>query len=150
MVAYWTAYRHLTDAAFAQIDVPKLAIDTTDGDWPAYQRQVLAFLDLPPVLEHPPCSNPARFVGTYRHTEGDTTGFVVVTREGGDLYLDGAPHVWPRTRLLPTADNAFDVESMPFTLTFEAHDDGATDRMIATGPELFSGRLPRLFVKEPG
>lgn len=53
MVTYWTAYRHLTDAAFAELAFPKVAIETTAGDWPAYRRQVLAFLDVAPVAAPP-------------------------------------------------------------------------------------------------
>src|SRR3954453_6154648 len=51
LVAYWTAYRDLTDRLFAGLACPKVGIETTAGDWAAYQRQALAFLELSPVAE---------------------------------------------------------------------------------------------------
>lgn len=148
MVAYWTAYRHLTDAVFARLAFPKVAIETTAGDWPAYRRQVLACLDLPPVEAwRLPDGALARFVGTYQYAEGNDQGSVTISLEAGELFLDGAPGIWPHSRLLPKAQNAFDVESLPFVMSFEESGDGHIARMLAAGPELLGGQLPRVFVK---
>lgn len=149
MVAYWTAYRQLTDAAFAGLALPKLAIETTAGDWLTYRRQVLAFFDLPPSeTRRLPDGEAARFVGTYRYEEGDAQGSATISLEDGELFVDGVPHVWPHNRLLPKAHNAFAVESLPFEVSFEEASDGRITRMLATGPELLGGKLPRIFVKQ--
>lgn len=149
MVAYWAAYRQLTDAAFAGLALPKLAIETTAGDWPTYRQQVLTFLGLPPAAtQRLPDGEAARFVGTYRYEEGDARGSATISVEGGELFLDGVPHVWPHNRLVPKARNAFDVESLPFEIAFSEASDGRIMRMVATGPELLSGKPPGIFVKQ--
>src|SRR5262249_16317068 len=119
MVADWTAYRAVTDAAFADLALPKLAIETTPGDWPTYRQQVLAFLDLPPAaMPRLAAEEAARLVGTYRSAGGDTPSPITVRLAERDLVLDGMPHVWPHTRLVPTAPNTFAVEGLPFQVTF--------------------------------
>lgn len=73
---------------------------------------------------------------------------MTISLEGGALFLDGAPQVWPHSRLLPKEHNAFDVEALPFAVAFDEASDGRITRMVATGPELLSGKLPQVFVKE--
>jgi deoxyadenosine/deoxycytidine kinase len=47
LVAMYHAYRAVTDHCFSQLNLPKLALDTSAGDWSAYSTQVLGFLNLP-------------------------------------------------------------------------------------------------------
>ena len=50
LVALYQDYRRLTDQLFAALDVDKVAIDTSAGDWPAYDqamRRALGVADSP-------------------------------------------------------------------------------------------------------
>jgi hypothetical protein len=50
LVAVYQDYRRLTDRLFAALDADKLAIDTSAGDWPAYEetmRRALGVADSP-------------------------------------------------------------------------------------------------------
>ena len=123
MVAYWAAYRDLTDRLFADLTCPKVAIETTVGDWATYQRQALAFLDLPPTAEPAvSAAELARYCGRYRGVAGVGES-CQITLAGQNLYVDGLPEVWQRTRLLPRGNGAFAVESLPIEARFAA--DGA-------------------------
>jgi hypothetical protein len=148
MVAYWTAYRQVTDTAFARSALWKVAIDTTLGDWPAYRQQVLAFLDLAPLAEAAvPADVLQRFVGRYAYAEREAQSSVTVSLEAGSLVLDGLPQVWPRTRLVPTSASTFAVESLPFEARFEEDGRGAVVRMVISGPALLGGRPPAILTK---
>jgi len=148
MVAYWTAYRGLTDAACTELAFPTLAVDTSAGEWSAYWQRVLTFLELPPTDERTITEREARnFVGRYRYEQGDTQGVVTIGFAHGELFVDGLPHTWPSNRLVQTSHNVFAVESLPFDLTFEGTSDGRVTRMVATGPRLLDGTLPGVFEK---
>lgn len=142
MVAFWQTYRLLTDAAVAAAQMPALAIENATGDWPDYQRQVLAFLDVRPASE--PAMTPAQLfplVGTYQGTCEDGEVTCQVWLEGEQLIVDGLPHGWPRTRLIPRETAAFEIESLPFTVRFVAGADGTAERLIASGPPLLFGHV---------
>jgi len=143
MVAYWRAYRQVTDMAFARSALPKVEIDTTLGDWPTYQAQVQAFLDLPSLADAAvPAEVLERFVGTYEYAERDTQGSVTISLDAGGLVLNGMPQVWRHTRLVPLSTSTFALESLPFEMHFEEDDRGAVVRMTIAGPELLGGRPP--------
>jgi len=149
MVAYWTAYRQLTDAVSAELPFPMLGVETSAGDWPVYWQRVLDFLDLPRLEEWKlPESEALRFVGCYRYEQDGAHGVVTITHEGEDLLVDGLPHTWPRNRLVPVMHNTFAVESLPFELTFAEGSDGRITRMVATGRTLLNGKLPGMFIKQ--
>lgn len=40
-------YRDLTDLCFQALAIPKMAIETSAGEWSSYQRRICKFLDLP-------------------------------------------------------------------------------------------------------
>jgi hypothetical protein len=46
-VQLYRVYRAICDDIFGKLTIPKLAIDTTEGDWPGYYRDILTFLQLP-------------------------------------------------------------------------------------------------------
>lgn len=48
LVQLYQAYRALCDEFFAQLSLPKIAI-CNEGDWAAYYRDILAFLQLTPI-----------------------------------------------------------------------------------------------------
>jgi hypothetical protein len=151
MVAYWAAYRQLADAACQTTGFATLAIETGAGDWASYQRQARAFLDLPPLPREVTLSpDLGRCVGTYiqRDTAGMVLCTVTVQLEGDRLVIDGLPQVWPRTGLMPTAANAFAIDSFPWSVVFVTDRLGAVERMIVSGPELLSGAAPGPLTKE--
>jgi thymidylate kinase len=52
-VELYQAYRHLTDQAFEQLDVRKLSIETSAGDWQAYRQRILDELTLTALSDTP-------------------------------------------------------------------------------------------------
>jgi thymidylate kinase len=145
MVAYWAAYRQLADAAYQATGFVTLAIETGAGDWPSYQRQAQAFLELPPLPGEMTISpDLGRLAGTYiqRDTTGAVRCTVTVQLEGDRLVIDGLPQVWPRTGLVAISSNAFAIDSFPWTVVFATDRSGAVERMIVSGPELLSGAAP--------
>jgi hypothetical protein len=149
MVAFWTAFRHLTDAAFAGSAMPKLAIDTSTGDWPAYQRQIADFLALPPAAEKlttPPAAL-ERFTGRYSRTVNDRQETCSVELLDGNLSLDGVPEIWPHNRLLPEGDTLFAVESLPLDVTFADDASGVAVSLAVTGPAFLGGSVTRTYAR---
>lgn len=149
LVAFWTAYRRIADAARDQLPFPTVVIDTTAGDWAAYWLDVLGFIGLFPVESHLLSGSQAtRFIGRYSSQEDDSQIIVTITSEDDQLFVDGLPNAWPRNRLAPRAGSTFAVESFSFEVTFEEDTLGNVTRMIATGPRLLDGTLPGSFVKQ--
>jgi hypothetical protein len=147
MASYWTAYRDLTDRLFANLACPKVAIETTAGDWAAYQRQALAFLELAPLAE--PQVSPAElagYCGRYRAVSGAGTS-CAIGREGERLYVDGLPEVWQRTRLLPRGTDEFAIESLPIAVRF-APDSAGWMRLEVTGAPLLGGAVAGEYERE--
>lgn len=149
MASLWRDYRAVTDDAFARITIPKLAIENSAGDWVSYQRTVLQFLGLPDAaFIDSPVQHANRFAGEYYAQMDDAEASCIVLCENGELLLDRLPLVWPRNRLVPIAQNAFAVESLPFTVLFEEDAPGEVVRMIVTGSALFSGTVDNIFRKK--
>ncbi|WP_199617581.1 AAA family ATPase [Paenibacillus alkalitolerans] len=149
MVAYWEAYRDITDEAYKQYPFRKMALDNTDGDWSTYNREVHKFLGLEIADEHEAPHNQERFSGRYvNETGGDR--FCTVIHEEGRLLVEGLPHAWPRAPILQAFGLTFDVESLPFQITFEADPStGKIIRFFIHGPELLEGSVNGIFRKEP-
>ncbi len=148
MAALWTDYRVFTDEAFARIGFAKIAIENSAGDWAEDERQALRFLGLPDVQKlFLPTDHIERFTGTYWHQENGVEQSCAIFIQGGDLFLDGVSLVWPRSRLIVRADMLFDVESLPFVVTFVEGASGSIERMMLTGPELLSGPVNTIFEK---
>ncbi len=151
MVTYWKNFRTLIEAALFQFDASKLTLENSAGEWSVYERNVLDFLNLPAdekvafapfLLKH--------FAGTYSYKEDDGDHMCLVLFENNALIIDGMPQVWPRTRLIPRSRNVFDIESLPFQVTFAEDAHGTISGMKVTGPELLFGNVDRFFVREEG
>lgn len=148
MAALWADYRVFTDEAYARIGFAKLAIENSAGDWKEDERQALRFLGLPDVQElFSSIDQLERFTGTYRYWKNGVERSCAVIIQHGELFLDGAPLVWPKNRLIARADMMFDVESLPFIVTFMEDTSGNVERMTLTGPELLSGPVYIVFEK---
>jgi len=153
MVAFWTDYRRLADEAAQATGFATLAIETGAGDWSTYQQQALAFLEVPPTRGVVvPSAELQRCVGTYVQLDAACVGQVkaIVRLEDDHLVIDGLPQVWPHTRLTATSAHTFDIDSLPFAVTFATDSAGVVDRMIVTGPELLSGNVAGTLAKERG
>lgn len=148
MVAFWRRYRAITDGAFARIRFPKLAIENAAGDWLAYQRAALQFLDLPTAhVSEAVTHDLGRFVGDYRSHGGDAEVACRVRMANDALLIDDLPFVWPGNRLIPISVNRFAVESFPLTVQFEEDRTGAIEGMVLTGAALLSGTIDYRFVR---
>ncbi len=148
MAALWADYRVFTDEAYARIGFAKLAIESSAGDWNEDERQAIRFLGLADMQE--PFSSIdqlERFTGTYRYQENGVERSCAVLTQHGELFLDGVPFVWPKNRLIARADMMFDVESLPFIVTFMEDTSGNVERITLTGPELLSGPVNTVFEK---
>ena len=149
MVSLWREYRAVTDREFARVAFPKLAIENSAGDWPAYERAVLGFLGLPEAANAGiSVPDPERYMGEYQYRADSADASCSVLWEHGDLLLDGVPFVWPRNRLVPTGEGTFAVESLPFTVRFEEGGTGIIEKMVLTGPRLLSGAVENVFAKK--
>jgi hypothetical protein len=118
LVVYWQAWRELADAAFERLRLAKLAVDTTEGDWPAYDRAIGAFLGLPPLATIPrlPAAELQPLAGTYVDpTDGLTCRIAV---ENGTLVAYDLPGAFPRNPLIPTSPGRFQAEAWAFGVTF--------------------------------
>jgi thymidylate kinase len=125
LIAYWEAYRALTDELFARSALERLALASAIG-WPARRRTLLEFLDLPDA--QPPPGDVGRFVGWYDGTE--------VRLEQEDLYAYDLPDRWHRLRLVPLGGRAFEVESLPHRVVFEEDAVGRVTGLRVTGPPM--------------
>jgi hypothetical protein len=47
LIQLYREYRELTDALYARLPIPKLAIENSAGAWEQDQQQAFAFLGLP-------------------------------------------------------------------------------------------------------
>jgi hypothetical protein len=146
LVTYWTDFRTLVDALFSRSDAAKLLIDVTEGDWHACERDVLDFLDLPPVTEQPvPADMLHRCCGQYTATQDGEPQVCTVVLRDGQLYLDGLSTVWPNSRLIPLSPTTFAVESFPYMVSFEGEPAEAASTLRLSGPPSFSGPINARF-----
>ena len=149
LVSFWSDYRQLTDMVCAAAPFPTLTIETSAGQWAAYQRQCLCFLNLPANIPAPAAiTDPQRYAGTYRTVTNTVAGSATISADGGTLLLDGLTQIWPRTPLLPRDVNTFALESLPFTVAFGEERDGAFGTLHLSGPTLLGGSLPTNFTRE--
>ncbi|SFS70961.1 hypothetical protein [Paenibacillus sp. BC26] len=151
-VAYWKAYRAITDEMFERLNTDKLSIDNSDGVWPEYELLILSFLGLESGLDVEVVSEELqRFAGVYyaeTESDSDTTCEVRFDRDTASLIVDRLPHVWTQTPLIPSGPNVFDVQSLPLQVHFAEEDSEQGIRLRLTGPTLLSGNVDVVFVKQ--
>ena len=148
LIAFWRDYRAFTDAAFARLGFPKLALALAADGWADAQRQAIDFLGLPPAVEATaPAGSLERFTGRYRDRDGVKPP-CTVSLDGGGLVLDGGVGLWPRSRLIPTGPDLFEIESFPLAAAFAADAGGEVDTMTIAGRELLFEDARGRFVRE--
>jgi hypothetical protein len=91
------------DHLYDQMQISKLKIENHLGDWPAYYRQVKAFIGIETadeIVESDPDLH--LNAGSYSFTdENHQEHICTVQWESGKLIVDGLPQVWTKTGLLP-------------------------------------------------
>ena len=124
LVRFWEAVKEIAEQLFTALDIPKLAIENSAGQWHDYYRQICAFLGLSWCAEPAPAAQYLRrFVGTYTCRHHDTVKVFTIHMDHGNLVIRDFPWLWPENRLIPKAHNVFYVASWPFELIF--HEDGS-------------------------
>ncbi len=130
MVVFWQDFVAVTDALFQQLEMAKIMIDTSGGEWDRYNRQVLAFLSIPPVSEGKiPAHYAARLAGVYKDEKSDRE--FAVRYEGGDLLINLFLTTW--TRLVPKKGDTFITEGWHFEVAFR--EDGSGRVSLEIGGE---------------
>jgi thymidylate kinase len=143
LLAYWREHARVCDAAVSRSRLRTVIVESGIGDWPARRHHIAEFLGppWPPRAAH---SEPdlARFVGRYR---GETGRQACVSVRDDALVVEGL--LWRDNRLLPRGVAAFDAESWPFRLIFEADTTGVVSRFRLDGPDLVGRRLSGVYDK---
>jgi hypothetical protein len=119
------------------LPIAKLAVDTTDADWPTYDHAIAAFLDLP-ALDPPgrlPAAELDRLAGTYVDPADGLEVRVAV--EDGILVAYDLPGGFPRNPLVPVGEGRFQAEAWAFGVMFR-------DDTLAVDANEWSSRERRL------
>jgi hypothetical protein len=128
LIRFFGHWNGIVDRLFERLGMAKLAIDASAGDWTSRERQLTAFLGLPP-MQGPVLrvDRPARFVGRYRDTASEDE-LVVAGGEGG-LHLRSSDP----TQLIPRRDGGFWLEAVCAEMTFGDERDGRFQRFELRG-----------------
>jgi hypothetical protein len=130
LVQFWEAVKEMAEQLFTALDIPKLAIENSAGQWHDYYGQICAFLGLPWCVEPTPAAQYLRrFVGTYTCRHKDTVKAFTIYVDHGNLVIRDFPWLWPENRLIPKEHNVFYVASWPFALIFHEDESGAIHSM---------------------
>src|SRR5262245_1118724 len=128
VVAFFELQRQVADRAFSNLDIAKLSIENSAGDWGTYRKRIADFLLIPP-MESPFRRVPTagEFAGTYRQPEsGDE---LTILENDQQLFLADET----RTRLIPAAEDTFHLEGMCIDFVFRRHDPDHTVYAELTG-----------------
>ena len=89
-------------------------IDSAAQDWPAYGRQIGAFLSTPPLVSpHRPVPGAVTYAGQYWNETADEQ--MAIVSEDGYLFLDDQS----RTRLIAGDPDVFEIEGIGAELRFQ-------------------------------
>jgi thymidylate kinase len=140
---FWRSYQALSNELFERSALDRIKVEASAGEWGRYRSEVMEFLELS-VADRPRPGNDDTLdcVGTYTQRSNDgTTMTVDISKQDGDLFASGLPHLWPRNRLVPVSTDTYQVVSFPCEIRFERDASGRICRLVARGPELLSGPL---------
>lgn len=134
LLRFWSDYHQMTDRAFSRFPFMKRNIENTTGNWMHSQQQVLDFLDVLSTDDLALSSEELQqFVGHYQsldHGEG-----CVVEYENEYLFLRGPAVVWQKNKLIPVAFDTFEIQSLPFVISFFTNEQGLVERLKMSGPK---------------
>jgi hypothetical protein len=135
LLQFWRDYQMLLFRAFTHSPFLKKEIENTAGYWRDAQQKIVDFLCLPLTddLTLSP-ENLQRYVGIYDCSSSGEQ--CVVEMEHDALYLRGPAVVWQKNRLIPvTFSGTFEVESLPFTVSFVQNEKSCVEQLVMSGPE---------------
>jgi hypothetical protein len=124
----WSETQQITDALFPRYTIRKLALETSDGNWEAYRRQIMEVVALPLVAEQQIVSarDLARLAGSYWHRQGESEQICAIVLEGGRLKVRsqqpqavGFFGAGPSRELIPIDTHSFYAGIAPVVITFE-------------------------------
>jgi hypothetical protein len=125
VIAFFEDYRALCDVLFARFAGPRIAVDSSAGDWPRHTRDITDFLGLPPMAEPSAPAAPAELTGHYR--AGDDEWILAADERG--LFFDDAA----RCRIVARPGGGFAIEGMCIELDFERDAAGKVRRIRCAG-----------------
>ncbi|QJD83038.1 hypothetical protein [Cohnella herbarum] len=86
MVSFWKDYRQFTDGIVENIGFRKIAVDTANGDWDEYLKDVSDFLGITKAATVANLEDIDSYIGIYR--SGTTT--CKIKSDDGELYI----YIW--------------------------------------------------------
>jgi hypothetical protein len=130
---------------FQGLSFPKVSIDNSRGNWTHYYQEISEFLGFNQAEQTEMSQQDySHLLGTYI-AESDGITECSIEIESGHLIVDGLPQVWKKSQLITQTENRFEVQSLPFIVSFR-EGDGIEMRM--TGPTLLDGSVDYIFNKK--
>jgi len=120
MAEFRQVYQDLTDNLFNRLEIKKLAIENSAGDWKQYYHQILGFLSLQRMDTKLPEGYLNKFVGTFIGEEAQQK--CVIEMEDGQLMVSIS--IMFKSHLIPIGENRFYAAGAPIELHFQ--EDGST------------------------
>lgn len=140
LVAYWQAYRHVSDRLVRDTSIPTLVVDTSDGDWTHHYDEIAHFLDLTAASPRSIRNDDlAAFVGSYTYLDKDVEKTCTISLENDELIAHDVPRLWPWNRLIRTSPDTFVAASFPIEIAFEQDGEGQITSARVRGPDMLDG-----------
>jgi thymidylate kinase len=120
--------RTITDHIFEKLNIRKVAIENSAGDWPRYYEVITGFLSLPSIDgAFKPPEKAHRFVGKYHGAEPDHEFVIAADDEG--LFVSGS-----QKRLIPKTDKVFYMQGICLEFRFDTDETSASTSVEISGP----------------
>jgi hypothetical protein len=133
VLEFWSEFVSITDALYRVLEIDKLSIDVSAGEWERYNQQVSDFLTLPLFID--PKINPdkaEKFVGDYQFREDGE--IYKIEYKNGVLATNIFMNV--ETKLIPENERAFLTDKWHFKLIFDIDGNGEVTSFIIGGQDI--------------
>lgn len=128
VVTFFEHKHEITESVLQQLEISKLAIETSAGDWVQYEQQITQSLSLTEIAPFAEVEDPDQYVGRYR-SAGESNDLSVTLGPRG-VCVDGHD----QKRLIHKQDRTFFLEASCLELRFEEDEHGAIRRFHLNGP----------------
>jgi hypothetical protein len=130
VVIAYKEHRRITDVAFSKLQMRKLAIENSTGDWNRYYHSITNFLALPPVRMPPALpSNANLLVGEYQRVNSTDVFTIAADEHGLSIHRE------MKLRLLWKFMTTFCVAGTRTELKFETDEHGSARAVEVSGRE---------------